>query len=111
MFLGLNIKCIQVAARALGIPYHRITIHNNDTSRVPNAVPTGGSQGSDIFGLATRVFCTFFSYNNEHLKIACEELMRRIEPIRAANPEAKWEEITQKAYLSGIGLSATGFGV
>jgi xanthine dehydrogenase/oxidase len=52
---GLNIKCLQIASRALGIPMDRITIVSNDTTRTPNAIPTGASQGSDVYGLAVKV--------------------------------------------------------
>ncbi len=52
---GLNVKCLQIAARALQIPIEKITIFNNDTTRTPNSMPTGGSQGTDVFGLAVKV--------------------------------------------------------
>jgi xanthine dehydrogenase/oxidase len=52
---GLNVKCLQIAARALKIPIEKITIFNMDTSRTPNSMPTGGSQGTDVFGLAVKV--------------------------------------------------------
>jgi xanthine dehydrogenase/oxidase len=86
-----------VASRALGLPITKITIHNADTSRTPNAMPTGGSQGSDVFGLA--------------VKDACEQLLKRLEPFRAEAPEAPWEMIILKAFMSCTSLSCAGFGL
>lgn len=54
-FAGLNIKCMQIAQRVLGIPLDQITIYDADTTRTPNAPPTGGSQGTDVYGLAVKV--------------------------------------------------------
>lgn len=36
---------------------------------------------------------------------ACEEIMNRLKPIRDANQNAEWAEITKLAYGSQIGLS------
>ena len=41
--------------------------------------------------------------------MACEKIMKRLKPIKKANPISTWKEIVQKAYFESIGLSATGF--
>ncbi len=52
---GINTKLLQVASRALNIPLEKIAILENASDKVPNATVTGGSQGSDIHGLAVKV--------------------------------------------------------
>ncbi len=59
---GINIKCLQIASRVLGLPIERLTIADTDVSKVPNNVESGGSQGSDVFGLGVKVSC-FFNVN------------------------------------------------
>lgn len=128
---GLNTKVLQVAAAVLGIPDSRVRVGDNATDKVPlysllrhdeipkwgqvpNPTTTGGSQGSDVHGLAA--------------KVACEELVERLKPIREAHPKADWDELIVKvppsfrrlgwaapgcwwqANEARVNLSATGLG-
>jgi xanthine dehydrogenase molybdopterin-binding subunit B len=43
------------------------------------------------------------------LQDACEKLLKRIEPFKAANPKGKWADWVQAAYCERVSLSATGF--
>ncbi|KHJ78769.1 hypothetical protein OESDEN_21608 [Oesophagostomum dentatum] len=63
--------------------------------QVPNTSPTSASSGSDINGLA--------------IQDACGKLLKRLEPFKEANPEAKWEDWVGQAYKQRVSLSATGF--
>lgn len=93
---GLHTKMAQVAARALGISHDRVRISETMTSVVPNATPTAGSMGTDLYGMA--------------VLNACEQLNARLQPLKDSNPDASWEEIISKAYyVERINLSAQGF--
>ncbi|XP_070580968.1 xanthine dehydrogenase/oxidase-like [Ptychodera flava] len=92
---GLYTKTVQIASRALHIPQERIHINETSSDKVPNAIETGGSTGTDLYGNA--------------VKIACETLMERLEPLMYENPKGSWEEWVNAAYMKRISLSASGF--
>jgi len=54
---GLNTKLIQVASRELLIDANKIHVGETSTEVVANAVPTGGSTGSDLYGHAVIDAC------------------------------------------------------
>ena len=39
----------------------------------------------------------------------CEQLLDRLAPLKASNPDAEWEQWIKEAYLQRINLSAQGF--
>ena len=43
------------------------------------------------------------------LQDACETLLKRLEPIKAANPKGKWTDWVKAAYWERVSLSVTGF--
>ena len=43
------------------------------------------------------------------LQDACETLLKRLEPFKAANPKGKWADWVKAAYFERVSLSATGF--
>ncbi|GFO34570.1 xanthine dehydrogenase/oxidase [Plakobranchus ocellatus] len=92
---GLHTKVIQMASETLKIPMSLIHISETATNTVPNAMATGASVSTDLYGLA--------------VKVACEALNKRLEPVKAKHPNAMWEEIIDAALRDGISLSATGF--
>ncbi|XP_068101234.1 aldehyde oxidase 1-like isoform X2 [Hyperolius riggenbachi] len=92
---GLNTKVMQIASRELKVPLSYIYISGTSTMVVPNSIPTGGSIGTDVNGLA--------------VKYACETLWQRLEPIAKNNPNGKWEEWVMEAFSQRLSLSATGF--
>ncbi|XP_077304769.1 aldehyde oxidase 1-like [Lithobates pipiens] len=92
---GLHTKVIQIASRELRVPLSHIYISGTSTEVVPNSFPTGGTIGTDIYGLA--------------VKYACETLWKRLEPFVKNNPNGKWEDWVQQAFAERISLSATGF--
>ena len=107
-----------MAQRVLGIPLEQITIHDADTSRTPNAPPTGGSQGSDVFGLAVKVSQAVsqsvkVSQTNQSstLQNACEELIKTLEPYKKANESGGWPAWVGAAYADRQPLSVVGHGV
>jgi len=72
---GLHTKMIQVASRALGISEDLIHISETSTDKVPNTSATAASCSSDLNGMA--------------VIDACETLLKRLEPFKAANPKGK----------------------
>ncbi|KAK4875653.1 hypothetical protein RN001_012075 [Aquatica leii] len=92
---GLHTKMVQIAAQALQIPPDNIFISETSTDKVPNAPPTVASMSSDFSGKA--------------VQIACDKLIKRLEPFKNANPKGKWENWVLDAYMNRVSLSATGF--
>ncbi|XP_075175818.1 aldehyde oxidase 1-like, partial [Anomaloglossus baeobatrachus] len=89
---GLNTKIMQIASRELKIPLSYIYISGTSTASVPNSIPTGGTIGTDIYGLA--------------VKYACETLWGRLEPFVKNNPDGKWEDWVIAAFSERQSLSA-----
>jgi len=92
---GLHTKMIQIVATELGLPINRIKVADSSNDKVPNAIPTGGSTGADLNGNA--------------LRDACQQIMERMAPLRAAAEKAPWEMLVQMAFGSRINLSAVGY--
>ncbi|KAI0211157.1 Xanthine dehydrogenase/oxidase [Lamellibrachia satsuma] len=92
---GLHTKMVQVTSRALGIPIEKIHISETSTNTVPNALPSIASVTSDLNGMA--------------IANACQVIMERLEPFKAAAPEDGWEKWVLAAYFDRVSLSATGF--
>ncbi|WP_298507604.1 xanthine dehydrogenase molybdopterin binding subunit [uncultured Nocardioides sp.] len=92
---GLHTKMLQVAATALGLPLSRVRLAPTRTDKVPNTSATAASAGADLNGGA--------------VKDACEQILARLVPVRAALPDASWEELVAAAYHRRIQLWAAGF--
>ncbi|KAJ3105387.1 hypothetical protein HDU97_008141 [Phlyctochytrium planicorne] len=92
---GLHTKMIQIAAQAFNVPVEKVHLSETSTNTVPNTSATAASVSSDINGMA--------------ILDACTQIMKRLEPIREANPGATWEQIVSKAYFERVNLSANGF--
>ncbi|KAM4697844.1 aldehyde oxidase-like [Rhinophrynus dorsalis] len=92
---GLYTKLTQIASRELNIPMSYIYICETSTATVPNGMPSAGSIGTDVVGVA--------------VQNACKTLMQRLEPIISKNPNGKWKEWVLGAFAQKISLSATGF--
>ena len=90
---GLYTKLAQIAAQTLEVPLAKVHVPETNTDK--NATPniTGGSSTADYSGNAVR--------------LACEELNKRLAPMKAANPAGPWEvgtniEIHQSVKLEFI---------
>jgi xanthine dehydrogenase large subunit len=120
---GLHTKIAQIAAAELGIPLERIRVTATNTSKVPNTSATAASSGTDLNGMAVknaidilkkRIAAVVSGVFNQSGGDACtpddfvfsnEEIVHRCNPVRAM----KFTEAVQKAYLSQISLSSTGY--
>lgn len=87
---GINTRATQICAYLLKIPLEKIQIKANDTIIGPNVFPTGGSITSQNVGIGIRR--------------CCEELLRRLEPVRNQLTDPTWEELIKKAYEMEIDL-------
>ena len=92
---GLHTKMIQVASKSLKIGVEKIHIMETATDKVPNTSATAASAGSDLNGMA--------------VMYACEEIVKRLQPVMDKNPTGTWEEWVATAYTERISLSAAGF--
>lgn len=92
---GLHTKMIQVASRVLKVNPDKIHIVETATDKVPNTSATAASAGSDLNGMA--------------VMNACEQIMKRLQPIIDSNPKSSWEDWIKAAYNQRISLSASGF--
>ncbi|XP_045451999.1 xanthine dehydrogenase-like [Melitaea cinxia] len=92
---GINTKAIQICAYFLKIPVEKIQIKPNDTMNTPNTYPTGGSIASQNVGIGVRK--------------CCEELLRRLEPVRSQMVNPTWEQLTKRAFEMDIDLQVHSF--
>ncbi|XP_077983142.1 xanthine dehydrogenase/oxidase-like [Glandiceps talaboti] len=92
---GLFTKTIQIASRVLRIPPHLIHINETSTDKVPNGTRTTASSSTELHGNA--------------VKVACEILMKRLEPFIDEKPKGSWKDWTSAAYYNRVSLSAAGF--
>lgn len=83
---------------------------------MPNTSPTAGSSGADLNGMAVKVGDKNVIVGNLTIqeiminnKIACEKLVKRLEPIKAANPNGTWQEWVHSAFDNRVSLCASGF--
>jgi xanthine dehydrogenase molybdopterin-binding subunit B len=93
---GLHTKMIAIAAEVLRCDIDRIRISETATDKVPNASVTGGSNSSDLNGMAIR--------------FACEQLREKLDTLLVDdNVNLSWEDLIKKAYFARIDLCAHGF--
>lgn len=92
---GLHIKTIQVASEILQIDINLICTNETATDKIPNASSTAGSASSDLYGNAT--------------KFACQQINKRLRPLKEEFPEYNWFELVSIVYYRRINLSAQGF--
>ena len=92
---GLHTKMMQIVSTEFGIPMTRIRVSDSSNDKVPNAIPTGGSSGTDLNGNA--------------LRDACQQIMARLAPFREANEKAPWEMLVGMAFGTRVNLSAVGY--
>ncbi|XP_013161894.1 PREDICTED: xanthine dehydrogenase-like [Papilio xuthus] len=91
---GINTKAAQICAYFLKIPLSKIQVKQQITFISPNVGETGGSVTSLNIGLA--------------VQRCCEEILRRLEPIRKILGNPTWEELVKAAFLNNVDLQARG---
>lgn len=110
---GVKVKLCNIAAQQLAIDPGRIKLESTNTTRIANMSPTAASTGSDL--------------NGQAIRIACEQIMRRLKQqaaqILMTDPELisfsnervyiaqqvsdlDWQMLISKAYMARCALSA-----
>ncbi|XP_054263493.1 uncharacterized protein LOC128986901 isoform X2 [Macrosteles quadrilineatus] len=90
---GINTKAAQICAATFNIPLDMIKVKTTNTNIAPNNGPTAGSFTSESVVLA--------------VQRSCEEINKRLAPIRATLVSPTWQALVQAAYLAQINLNAT----
>jgi xanthine dehydrogenase large subunit len=111
---GLFVKVAQVVAEEFGLPVDRVKVTATTTAKVPNTAPTAASSGSDLNGMAAQDACrtikarlveflaTEFDVNDDAVSF-------RDGQVLVGNQAFPFAEITKRAYLARIQLSAAGY--
>ncbi|MEM1078925.1 MAG: xanthine dehydrogenase molybdopterin binding subunit [Pseudomonadota bacterium] len=111
---GLFQKVAQVAAARFGVDVGAVKITATDTGKVPNTSATAASSGSDLNGMAVQTACDTIRDRIAEciapdLQAHPEEVVFEGGMLRAGGAEISFAEAVQKAYMSRVSLSATGF--
>lgn len=92
---GINTRTAQICAYFLNIPLDKIQVKGNSTINTPNSAVTGGSITSQQIGVA--------------MERSCEELLKRLKPVKAKMDNPTWEELISQAFKDGVDLQVHGF--
>ncbi|CAG4933306.1 unnamed protein product [Parnassius apollo] len=92
---GINTKAVQICAYFLKIPVEKIQIKANNTIIAPNGFLSGASLTSQNVGIG--------------VQRCCEELLKKLEPIRNQMNNPSWDQLIQKAFASDIDLQTHAF--
>lgn len=92
---GIDTKAVQLCAYLLNIPVEKVHIKPNDTIISPNGFCTAGSITSQVILV--------------NIRQCCEELLRRLEPIKQKMVNPTWEELIKKAFEASVDLQTHGF--
>ena len=121
---GLNTKILQVASFESGITPDRIIVNATNTSKVPNTSATAASSGTDLNGMAVKdaigklkarlipLATIILSTKFGDQKCCFRSISFNDNKVFDANCPERFisiQELVEKAYLSQISLSATGF--
>ncbi|XP_046967892.1 indole-3-acetaldehyde oxidase-like [Vanessa cardui] len=87
---GINTKVAQVCAYTLNVPLSMVTVKGSDNFVAPNNIASSGSITSEAVAFAT-------------VK-ACNELLKRLEPIKQELEEPTWQKVVKTAFDKGINL-------
>ncbi|XP_025155411.1 xanthine dehydrogenase/oxidase isoform X3 [Harpegnathos saltator] len=89
---GINTKVAQVVAYTLGIDLSLVSVKTTNNILTPNNSVTGGSVTSESSAMAAR--------------IACQQLLDRLEPIKKEMKDPSWPELVLQAHLKDVDLCA-----
>ncbi|XP_013191578.1 uncharacterized protein LOC106135750 isoform X1 [Amyelois transitella] len=92
---GVNTLAVQICAYLLKIDVDKIQVKGNNTIIAPNCFISGGSLTSSNVSIG--------------VQRCCEQLLKRLEPIRATLNNPTWEELIEAAYIAEVDLQAHGF--
>ncbi|CAK1542877.1 unnamed protein product [Leptosia nina] len=87
---GVNTKAAQICAYYLKIPVEKVQVKPNDTTISPNCFVSGGSITSQFVGVG--------------IQKCCQELLRKLEPIRNKMENPTWEALIKSAGEAEVDL-------
>lgn len=112
---GLNTKVAQIVAEELQVDINTIHITATRTDKVPNTSPTAASSGADLNGQAALAAARIIKqrlvdFLVESEKVAPESVVFAANQVRFGDGRSlSFVELVQKAYLSRMSLSTTGY--
>ncbi|MHB2167848.1 xanthine dehydrogenase molybdopterin binding subunit [Alsobacter sp. R-9] len=111
---GLYQKVAQVVAEEFGIGMDRVRITATTTDKVPNTAPTAASSGSDLNGKAAQIAARqirdrLAELAGRILGAAPDEVDFRDDRVFAGNESMPFGELTRRAYLDRVHMSAAGY--
>lgn len=92
---GINTKAIQICAYLLKVPVEIIQIKPNDNFVAPNNFISGGSLTTQNVTIG--------------VQRCCEELLRRLEPVRNQMTNPTWKDLIKQAFQMNVDLQVHGF--
>lgn len=92
---GINTKAVQLCAYLLKISVEKVQIKANDTTTSPNSFCTAASITSQVILV--------------NIRQCCEELLKRLAPIRQQMVNPTWEALIKKAFEASVDLQTHGF--
>ncbi|XP_023950412.2 uncharacterized protein LOC112054753 [Bicyclus anynana] len=92
---GINTKAAQICAYFLNIPINKIHIKPYSTTTHPNNSATSASFTSQNVGIG--------------VQRCCEELLKRLEPVKAQMKNPLWEQLIGEAFKLGVNLQTNSF--
>lgn len=109
---GIHTKILQIVAHEFGLPLSRIRVTTTATDRVPNTVPTSGSLGTDLNGMAVVDAARKIKARLAGiLAPGCPPAQVHFSDgrVQAPGQSADFAELAERAFKARVSLSATGF--
>ena len=111
---GLYTKVAQVIAEEFQVERDRIKCTAANTGKVPNTSATAASSGSDLNGMAARAAAVtikrrLVEFAAQHYGAQEEQVRFTPQGVRVGEDLIDFAELTDRAYLARISLSATGY--
>ena len=111
---GLYTKVAQVIAEEFQVGLDRIKCTAANTGKVPNTSATAASSGSDLNGMAARAAAMVIrqrlnGFAAQHYGVDEEQVRFTPAGVQVGEDLVDFAELTDRAYLARISLSATGF--
>lgn len=111
---GLNTKVRQIVAQVFGVNIERVGVSATRTDKVPNTSATAASSGADLNGMAALnaaniIKARLVEFIAEEFKTDAESIEFEDDQVIFNGGSIGFAELAKKAYMSRIGLSASGF--
>ncbi len=111
---GLYTKVASIVANEFGIDIDVVKITATTTDKVPNTAPTAASAGTDLNGMAAKNACETIKKRlavlaAEQLNCSAGDIRFSQNKVTCPKGEMNFADLTKKAFLQRVSLSATGF--